>query len=165
MMWWSMETMRGWQTLLAVPSELLADVSLPEHLSQVIAHVLPPAFLLGAVAGFVSVLTGRLNNIIDRIRRINAIADDDAAQAHLRADLPRLRRRARLVNNSIYLAVGSAIFTTLLLIVAFVSAFLGRRHELAVGVIFVVALTLMCASLVTLACEVRIALSDLDHHP
>jgi len=148
-----------------VSSWLAADITLHEHMSQVIAHVLPPAFLLGALAGFVGVLTGRLNNIIDWIRRVSAIAADDTAQAHLKADLPRLQRRARFVNSSIYFAVGAAICATLLLIVAFVSAFLGYRHEVAVGFIFVVALTLMCASLVTLAREVRIALSDLDHHP
>ena len=36
------------------------------HLSQVIAHALAPAFLLGAVAGFASILVGRTNGIIDR---------------------------------------------------------------------------------------------------
>jgi len=148
-----------------VSSWLAADITLHEHMSQVIAHVLPPAFLLTALAGFVNVLAGRLNNIIDRTRRINSIAADDTARAHLKADLPRLQRRARLVNNSIYFAVGAAISITLLLIVAFVSAFLGQRHEVAVGLAFLVALALMCASLVTLAREVRIALRDLDHHP
>jgi hypothetical protein len=153
------------QILLGLPAWLAADMSLHEHMSQVIAHVLPPAFLLGALAGFINLLTGRLNRIIDRIRRINAIAAEDTAHAYLKVDLPRLQRRARLVNSSIYFAVGAAICTTLLLIVAFVFAFFGQRHEVAVGLVFVVALTLMCASLVTLAREVRIALSDLDHHP
>jgi hypothetical protein len=60
------------------------------------------------------------------------------------------------MNASIYFAVGSAICTTLLLIVAFVCAFLGWRHEVAVGVMFWVTLTLMCASLVTFAREVPI---------
>jgi hypothetical protein len=101
----------------------------PVHLSEVIAHATAPAFLLGAVSGFVAVLMGRMNGIIDRIRSINAIADDDAARADLKADLPRLKRRAKLVNEAIFLAVGSAICTTLLVISAFVSAFLGLRHE------------------------------------
>lgn len=70
--------------LFASPYSLAADMPLPEQLSQVFAHVLPPAFLFGAVAGFVGVLTGRSNRIVDRIRRINAIEADGTAHAHLK---------------------------------------------------------------------------------
>jgi uncharacterized membrane protein (DUF485 family) len=135
----------------------------PVHLAEVIAHATAPAFLLGAVSGFVAVLMGRMNGIIDRIRSINAIADDDAARADLKADLPRLKRRAKLVNEAIFLAVGSAICTTLLVISAFVSAFLGLRHEPGAAMMFVLALGLMGAALVALALEVRIALTEYDH--
>src|SRR5262249_293336 len=131
-----------------------------EHLSQVIAHAMAPAFLLGAVAAFVALLMGRMNGVIDRMRTINAIRDDDVPRASLKSDLPRLQRRAKLVNQAIYFAVGSAISTTLLLITAFGAAFLGLRHELGAGVLFLISLALMCAALVTLAREVRIALSE-----
>lgn len=40
------------------------DVTDLDHLSQVISHALAPAFLLGAVAGFVAILVGRMNAII-----------------------------------------------------------------------------------------------------
>ena len=136
----------------------------PAHLSEVIAHATAPAFLLGAVSGFVAVLMGRMSGILDRIRSVNAIADEDDRRLHLKADLPRLERRAKLINDAIYLAVGSAIFTTLLVILAFVSAFFGFRHEPGAGILFIVALGLMCASLVMLAREVRIALTEFDHH-
>jgi hypothetical protein len=136
----------------------------PAHLSEVISHATAPAFLLGAVSGFVAVLMGRMNGILDRIRSLNAIADEDDRRLHLKADLPRLERRAKLINNAIYLAVGSAIFTTVLVIIAFVSAFFGFRHEPGAGLIFILALGLMCASLVALASEVRIALTEFDHH-
>ena len=71
------------------------------QLSQVIAHAMSPAFLLGALAGFVALLTARVNGIIDRTRTINAIREDDTAPAHLKVDLPRLQRRAKLVNDAI----------------------------------------------------------------
>jgi Protein of unknown function (DUF2721) len=54
-----------------------------------------PAFLIGAVAGLIAVLVGRMNGIIDRIRMVNGIAADDEARAHLKADLPRLKRGSR----------------------------------------------------------------------
>jgi Protein of unknown function (DUF2721) len=135
-----------------------------DQLSSVISHVMAPAFLIGAVAGFVAVLMGRMNGIIDRIRTVNGIAADDEARAHLKSDLPRLKRRAKLINDAIYFAVGSALCTTVLVILAFVTAFFGFRHELGVGMMFIVALGLLGASLLTRAREVRIALTEFDHH-
>ena len=141
----------------------MIDVA-PTQLSQVIAQATAPAFLLGAVSGFVSVLMGRMNGVIDRIGIVNAISPDDAARAGLKADLPRLIRRAALLNRAIYLAVGSAICTTVLLLIAFVIAFLGFRHEVGAGLMFVMALALLGASLMALAREVRIALNEYEHH-
>ena len=135
-----------------------------DQLSNVISHVMAPAFLIGAVAGFVAVLMGRMNGIIDRIRTVNGIAADDQARAHLKSDLPRLKRRAKLINDAIYFAVGSALCTTVLVILAFVTAFFGFRHELGAAVMFIVALGLLGASLLTLAREVRIALNEFDHY-
>ena len=134
------------------------------QLSQVIAQATAPSFLLGAVSGFVAVLIGRLNGVIDRIRAINAIPEQDAARQYLKVDLPRLIRRAGLLNHAVYLAVASALATTLLVIVAFVSALLQFRHEPGAAVMFIVALALMAAALLQLAREVRIALTEYDHH-
>ena len=134
------------------------------QLSQVISQATAPAFLLGAVSGFVAVLIGRMNGVIDRIRTINAIADDDHARQHLKGDLPRLMRRARLLNRAVYLAVASALATTLLVIVAFISALLQFRHEPGAAFMFIVALALMAVALLMLAREVQIALTDYDHY-
>jgi hypothetical protein len=136
-----------------------------DQLSQVISHATAPAFLLGAVAGFVSLLIARMNRIIDRVRSLNMITDDDASRAHLKADIPRLKHRARLMNDAIYLSVASSICTTVLVIVAFASAFVGIRHEPIVGILFVIALGLLGAALFNFAREVRIALNELDHLP
>ena len=121
------------------------DAAQTEQLSQVIAHATAPSFLLGAVSGFVAVLMGRMNGIIDRIRALNAIADNDQSRSYLKEDLPRLKRRAKLMNDAIYLAVGSAICTTLLVILAFASALFGMRHEPGAAVMFMLALGLMGA--------------------
>jgi hypothetical protein len=141
-----------------------SEVSDLSQLSQVISHATAPAFLLGAVAAFVAILVGRMNGIIDRVRNLNMIADDDVPRAHLKSDIPRLKRRARLMNDAIYLAVGSGICTTVLVILAFASAFVGIRHEPFAGVLFVVALGLLGGALFTLAREVRIGLNEFDHY-
>jgi hypothetical protein len=93
------------------------------QIAQVISQVTAPAFLLGAVAAFTSALISRMNRIIDRSQALNAIRDDDETRAKLKSDIPRLRRRAELLNKAILYSTISAIVTSLLVIVAFVSAY------------------------------------------
>src|SRR5262249_41557330 len=134
------------------------------QLSQVITQVTAPAFLLGAVASFTAVLIARMNRIIDRSQVLNAIGDDESSRAHLRSDIPRLKRRAELLNKSILFSTFSAITTSVLVIAAFVSAFINVAHEYGVALLFVLALAFFTVSLVNLAREARIALHDLDHY-
>jgi hypothetical protein len=135
-----------------------------DQLSRIIGSVAAPAFLLGAVAAFISVLVSRLNRVIDRSQSLHRIADADGERSYLKADIPRLKRRARLLNRSVFFATISAIVTALLIIVAFVSAMLHLRHEYGVALFFIVALSFFLAALVELARETRIALHDIDHH-
>ena len=137
--------------------------SLPQ-LSQVITQVTAPAFLLGAVASFTSVLIARMNRIIDRSQVLNAIGDNESSRPHLKSDIPRLMRWAVLLNKSILFSTFAAITTSVLVIVAFVSAYFNIAHEYGVGVLFVLALVFFTASLVNLARETRIALHELDHY-
>jgi ABC-type spermidine/putrescine transport system permease subunit I len=141
----------------------LPDTPTATQLSQVISQVTAPAFLLGAVAAFVSVLISRMNRIIDRSQALNAIADDDKLKASLKSDIPRLKARAVLLNKAIFFSTISAIVTSLLVIVAFVSAYFNIAHEYGVGALFVVVLCFFTASLVNLARETRIALHEYDH--
>jgi len=133
------------------------------QIAQVISQVTAPAFLIGAVAAFTSVLISLMNRIIDRSQALNAIKDDDQTKAQLKSDIPRLRRRAALLNRAIFYSTVSAIVTSLLVIVAFISAYFNVEHEYGVAALFVVALGFFTASLVTLALETRIALHEYDH--
>ena len=133
-----------------------------DQLGRIIANVAAPAFLLGAVAAFISVLASRINRVVDRAQFLHGITDDDASKAYLKADIPRLRRRAALLNRSLFCAVLSAICTALIVIVAFVSALLQLNHEYGVAILFIVSLLIFCVSLIDLARETRIALHDND---
>lgn len=133
------------------------------QLSIVITQVTAPAFLLGAVAAFISVLIARMNRIIDRSQALHAIQDSDSDKACLKSDIPRLKRRAALLNRAVFFSTISAIATSLLVIVAFASAYFNIRHEYGVGLLFVIALGFFTASLVDLARETRIALHEYDH--
>lgn len=132
------------------------------QLSSIIATVAAPAFLLGAVASFISVLVGRMNRVIDRAQFLHAIPSDDGARIHLKADLARLKRRAALLNRALICAIVSSILTGLIIIVAFLSAWFRMPHEYGVALLFIGALGLFCSSLIDLARETRISLRDSD---
>ncbi len=134
------------------------------ELAQVMSHATAPAFVLGAVAAFVSVLLNRLTNVLDRIRSLHEIADDDDARAYLKSDIPRLRKRAQLLNKATHLALLSGLCTSLLLVVGFASAFLRLHHEYGAGLLFAVAIALLGAALFRFGQEVRIGLAEADHY-
>jgi hypothetical protein len=96
---------------------VISDTPSVSQLSQGISQAVAPAFLLGALAALISVLTSRMNRVVDRSQTLNAIGADPA-RAHLKADLPRMKQRAVLSNNAILFASMSAIVATLLVMVA-----------------------------------------------
>jgi hypothetical protein len=134
-----------------------------DQLSNVIAHATAPAFLLGALSGFIAILIARLNRIIDQPVVLRSIQDNDPAGARLRSQMPRLKLRAALIDRAILWTVASSIATALLLIVAFVIAFLALPHEYGVALLFVIALGTLTVSRVSLLCGDRIAIGAKRH--
>lgn len=114
--------------------------------TKVIIHATAPAFLLGAVASFLSILIARLERILDRKRNQDGFDDPQ-----------RLGQRAALLHSAIYLAVLSALSTAALLILAFALAFFAVDHAYGVGLMFVIALALLMASLIQFTREVHVA--------
>jgi len=141
---------------------VLDRISDIDQLSQVIAHATAPAFLLGAVAGYLSILTARLQRVADRARAMGATSRARPASA---AEWPEgtaaLAERARLLHRAIYFSVLSALSTAALLILAFSLAASGLEHRWGVAFMFIVALVLLMASLVMLTLEVRLAMRSM----
>lgn len=143
---------------------MLDRIPAADQLAQLMSQATAPAFLLGAVAAFVAILLNRLANVLDRVRTLNEIGDNDPARAHLKSDIPRLRQRAKLLNSATHLALLSGMCTSLLLVVGFVSAFLRVRHEYGAGALFAMAVGLLGASLYRFGQEARIGLGEADHY-
>jgi hypothetical protein len=141
---------------------MLPTVLTLDQLSLVISQAAAPAFILGAVASFLSVLVLHLNRITDRSRLIRATPDEDPTKADLMATLPALRMRATLVNRAIYWAVASGIATCLLMITAFGSAYFGIRHEPGAAILFTLSLGLFTFSLISFAREIRVAMKHTE---
>ena len=143
---------------------MIPDTPSISQLSHVISQATAPAFLLGALAAFIALLISRLNRIVDRTIVLNGISDDDTSKFRLKADLPRLMRRAAMINRAILWAVIASIAVTVLVIVAFASAFFEIQHERGVAILFMISLSAFTISLIDFAREVRIALSEYDHY-
>src|SRR5437762_7842653 len=141
---------------------MISETPSVHQLSQVISQAAAPAFLLGALAAFIAVLISRLNRIVDRSIVLNGIPEEDTLRSRLKADLPRLMRRSAMLNRAILWAVISSISVTVLVIVAFASAFFQVQHERGVGIFFLISLSAFTISLIDFAREVRIALSEYD---
>lgn len=139
---------------------MLHDLPSVNQLSVVITQATAPAFLLGAIVGLISVLINRLERILDRSRWLNA---NGTLALDLKADLPRLEKRARLINSSIRYAICSGVSTIMLVILAFMFAFVGSAHERGVAVLFILSVSLFGVSLAQFLREVQIALRRTDH--
>ena len=134
------------------------------QLSQMMSQATAPAFVLGAVAGFVSILLGRITTIVDRIRALNDVSDNDCDRARLKSDIPRLWKRAGFLKSAAHLALSSGMCASLLLVVGFGSAFLRLQYVYGAGVLFVSTVSLLGTSLFKFGQEVRISLSDADNY-
>ena len=134
-----------------------------ERLSKIFSQAIAPAFFLGSVAGFVSLMASRLSAVMERARNLNAIADDDA-RAPLKTDLDRLRRRARLLNSGILAALRGGLCATLLLVILFVTEFVGLKYAYGAGLTFIIATFFLGFALFRFAQEARIGLSEFDEH-
>ena len=129
---------------------LVADI---DQLSQAISHATAPAFMMGAVAGFLSILIARLERVADKNRALRTSDPNVDPTGELAAAFA---RRMELLNRAIYFAVLSALITAGLLIGAFLAALLGIGHGQIVAAMFAAALALLMASLVELTREMRV---------
>ena len=121
---------------------VVADI---DHLSLAITHATAPAFMLGAVAGFLSILIARMERVIDRNRALQS-GDAAAADPSLRQALGKARAPRDASRPAIYFSVLSALVTAMLLIAAFLAALAGISHGGIVAAMFVVALALLMIS-------------------
>jgi hypothetical protein len=134
-----------------------------DQLSQVISHSIAPAFMLGAMSAFVSMLSSRIDMVLGRIRGLNAISPEDKDRVPLKQDIQRLTRRLRLLRRALLLSVAAGFVTTLLMVSAFALAIFGFQHVWSVAILFIVSLSLFSAAILTVGLDGAISVSRWDH--
>jgi hypothetical protein len=128
-----------------------------ERLTQIFSNAVAPAFFLGAVAAFVSLMMSRLAAVSERIKATRALPDQDRAAVGSSMAHGTLRRRARLLSDGIILSLGGGVCATLLLAVLFASQFFGLKHIYGAGILFFIATLLLGVALFRFAREAWLA--------
>jgi hypothetical protein len=112
-------------------------------------------------------MSTRLGRAVDRARALEAdLRSADAALAErIRVELASISQRARLITGAMALAVLCALLVTLLLIAAFVDAFLATDLSFVLAMVFVAALVSFSGSLLVFLREIIIASANLRIGP
>ncbi|HKY93772.1 MAG TPA: DUF2721 domain-containing protein [Kiloniellales bacterium] len=139
-------------------ADLVPDI---EKLEHIFSNAIAPAFFLGAVAAFVSLMTSRLADVNGRIKTTIAQADGKPPSAGGSVTLELLLRRARLLADGIVLSLAGGVCATLLLAVLFLSQIAGFSHAYGAALLFTAAILLLGLALFRFAQEASHARNEL----
>lgn len=130
-------------------------------IARVIQLAIAPVFLLNAVGALIGVLANRLARTVDRIRSLEERQAGGVAIGPIpvRAELGVLQRRMRLIYLAIGLDVLCALCVGLLIVVAFVDAFLNVNLSRLIALLFVAAMVGFIGSLVVFLREIFLAVT------
>lgn len=135
-----------------------------EHLTELISHVVAPAFLLSAVGSYVSILSDRLTGVVQRIDQLGGHDPVSNPDEKTKSIVQRLRRRAELINIAILFGVISGAVAVLLIIGTFTAALSGAHHVWIAAALFILSGAFLLCSLVAFGIDVKRGLSAHDLH-
>jgi hypothetical protein len=128
---------------------------------------LAPVFLLSGIGVLLGMLTSRLARIVDRARvmeqRLQFAAEQEMSE--LLAWLLVIKRRARLMNRAITLSTIAALLVASVVALLFVSAFSSFSLAPLIGLLFILSMMSLIASLLCFLLEIRIATASLRIGP
>ncbi len=137
-----------------IPSEPAVRI-----VAQTIQLAVAPVFLLAGIGAFLNVCTGRLARVIDRARKLETQIFDESGREHdrIQEELTRLDTRMRVVNRAIFLTVAAAIVVASVVMLLFVAALTEFELGTVIALMFMAAMLLLIAGLVTFQIEVSLA--------
>lgn len=142
------------------------DPRAPE-IAQVIQLAVAPVFMLTAVGAILAALNMRLGRAVDRRRileeRLHAMTVEEARTAN--EELATIARRVRLAYLAILFAVLSGLFVSLLIVGAFLGAFVRTDLSYTIGTLFVLAMLALIACLLLFLREIFLAVGTPRHAP
>lgn len=133
----------------------------PGRLKGIFSLATAPAFFLGSIAAFVSLMSSRLSAAMDRLRTVKSSPpeanDEDRAKY-----LGLLLRRTRLLQSGIRASLVAGVTATILLAVLFLTEFFDLRYAYGAGLLFTTSTFFLGVGLFRFAQEAWIGLSEMD---
>lgn len=136
-------------------------------IAETIQLSLSPVFMLAGVGSLLNLLAGRLSRVVDRARLLEEMHPRSTGPAHERHvwELRLLDRRITVINLALYFGVASAILTCLVVVLLFSAEVLKLRIGRYLAALFIGAMLMLIASLVSFMVEVRWSLSAVRVRP
>ena len=132
-----------------------------DRLASIFGISTAPAFFLGTICAFISLITGRFKSHADRLRELN-IAPADATPPHAEEYKRLLKSRIKLLFSAIRFALIAGITATALLAWVFIIEFFGIHYAYGSGILFMLSSIFLATSLVRLSQEMWIGLHEWD---
>jgi MFS family permease len=136
-------------------------------IAETIQLSLSPVFMLAGVGSLLNLFAGRLSRVVDRARALEEEHPRSTGPLRERYvwELRLLDRRMTLITWALYLGVGCAILTSLVVALLFSAELLKLRIGRYLAVAFIGAMVLLTASLVTFMIEVHQSLRAVRVRP
>lgn len=126
-------------------------------LAGVIQLAVAPVFLLAGIAGFLSVMSGRLGRVVDRARVVQSleVASDHGLSS--KKELNILWRRAAITNWAIGMCTTAGLLICVLIVFLFVGSYWSVNMADMLVMLFVMALCFLIVALLLFLKEVQLA--------
>jgi hypothetical protein len=128
-------------------------------IARTIQLAVAPVFLLAGIGGFMNVIAGRLNRVVDRARVLERLHPDSSGAEHDRHvwELRLLDKRITLASNAMFLCVASAVTVCIVVTLLFVAELANLNYGSSVAILFVLAMVLLATGLAMFLIETRVA--------
>lgn len=135
-----------------------------QQLVPILQAAVSPVVMISGVGLLILSMTNRLARVVDRSRQLGT-ARRSAAPADLPSmvsQLATLVRRARLLRRAIRFAALCVLMAALLVIVLFLSAYLGLQSMLPSVALFILCLGSLIVALISFIQDINLSLAALD---
>ena len=137
----------------------MPDPAVPNDIAHVIQIAIAPVFLLAGIGAFLNVMTNRLGRVVDRWRTLErelATCSEDGRRWRT-VELGVLDRRMAHSNRAIALSTLAALLVCVVIIFLFTGQLLRVPVTQAVSVLFIAAMGVLVAALLSFLLEIRIS--------
>ena len=145
--------------MLSLAGDLIARTSSTARVQEIVQLSLAPVFLLAAIGALLNVVNSRLIWIVDRVNRIEGLAEDGRG-GRLVEELPALRRRRGWAQGAVNLSASAALTICCVVALLFISAFIKPPLGTLVAVLWIVTMGLIIGALLLFLLETRAAIAS-----